>query len=84
MDFVLCAQIAGGKYNMLFGRDEILLSALVTGTCEGDVGSTLNYMTFNLDVRKAYEEGDLKTAKRHRSFSPKQWMLLILLVTIPD
>ena len=21
MDFVLCAQLAGGKYNMLFGRD---------------------------------------------------------------
>jgi len=67
MDFVLCAEIAGGKYNMLFGRDEILLSALVTGTCEGDVGSTLNYMTFNLDVRKAYEMGDLKTAQEFQS-----------------
>ena len=74
MDFVLCAQLAGGKYNMLFGRDvvtlcnlvgqnillnlnnyrdEILLSALATGACEGDVGSTLNYMSFNLDVRQA-------------------------------
>jgi len=67
MDFVLCAQLAGGKYNMLFGRDEILLSALVTGVCEGDVGSTLNYMTFNLDVRKAYEMGDLKTAQEFQS-----------------
>ena len=26
MDFVLCAQLAGGKYNMLFGRDGVILS----------------------------------------------------------
>ena len=25
MDFVLCAQLAGGKYNMLFGRNVYIL-----------------------------------------------------------
>ena len=52
---------------MLFGRDEMLLSCLATGYCEGDVGSTLNYMSFNLDVRRAYEAGDGDAAQDYQS-----------------
>ncbi len=42
MDFRLCASIDGGRFDLLFGRDEILLSALALGA-QGMVGSTYNY-----------------------------------------
>ena len=31
MDFRLCTQVGGGKYNMVFGRDEMLLEVLPIG-----------------------------------------------------
>jgi N-acetylneuraminate lyase len=42
------------KYNMLMGRDEILTSALATGVCDGAVGSTMNFISFNLDLAALY------------------------------
>ena len=31
MDFAECQAFEGGRYDILFGRDEVLLSALATG-----------------------------------------------------
>lgn len=42
MDFLSCLRFQNGKYDMLWGRDENMLSALVLGT-KGAVGSTFNY-----------------------------------------
>ena len=42
MDFLLCREYGERKYDMLFGRDEMLLAALATGA-EGAIGSTYNY-----------------------------------------
>src|SRR5690606_1586330 len=42
MDFLTCLRFQGGKYDMLWGRDENMLSALVLGA-KGAVGSTYNY-----------------------------------------
>ena len=42
MDFFTCLNYQGGAYDMLWGRDECMLSALVLG-CKGAVGSTCNY-----------------------------------------
>lgn len=42
MDFLSCLQYKNGKYNMLWGRDECMLSALVIGA-KGAIGSTFNY-----------------------------------------
>src|SRR5690625_990269 len=42
MDFLSCLHYANGKYDMLWGRDENILSALVLGA-KGGVGSTYNY-----------------------------------------
>ena len=42
MDFLSCMNYKNGKYNMLWGRDENMLSALALG-CKGAVGSTYNY-----------------------------------------
>lgn len=42
MDFQSCMSFKDGKYDMLWGRDENMLSALVLGA-KGAVGSTFNY-----------------------------------------
>ena len=42
MDFLSCMQYMEGKYDMLWGRDENMLSALILGA-KGAVGSTYNY-----------------------------------------
>jgi N-acetylneuraminate lyase len=41
-DFGRCLEFEGGRFDMLFGRDELLLSALKLGA-RGAVGSTYNY-----------------------------------------
>ena len=64
MDFRLCASLDGGRYDLLFGRDEILLSALVLGT-EGMVGSTYNYAMPLYDaIVTAFRAGRLDEAAR--------------------
>jgi N-acetylneuraminate lyase len=42
MDYLSCLHYAGGKYDILWGRDETFLSALAIGA-KGAVGSTYNY-----------------------------------------
>lgn len=41
-DFARCVRFDGGRYDLLFGRDELLLSALRLGA-RGAVGSTYNF-----------------------------------------
>ena len=42
-DLQLCLHYGGGKYNILFGRDQYLLAAVALGV-RGAVGSTYNFM----------------------------------------
>ena len=42
-DFVECTRFEKGKYNMLFGADEMLLAGLSMGA-DGAVGSTYNFL----------------------------------------
>lgn len=63
MDFARCVRFAGGKYNMLFGRDEILLTGLILGA-RGAVGSTYNFAAhYYQDVLRAFEAGDMEAAR---------------------
>jgi N-acetylneuraminate lyase len=63
MDYSRCLNFEGGRYNILFGRDEILLSALAMGAT-GAVGSTYNYMApLYHRVIEAFNAGDLETAR---------------------
>ena len=48
MDFDSIGHFKNGNYNMLMGRDEILMSALATGVADADVSSTVNFLTYNL------------------------------------
>jgi len=63
MDYHRCLSLRGGRFDMLFGRDEILLSALVLGA-KGAVGTTYNFAApVYRRVIEAFEQGDLATAR---------------------
>lgn len=63
MDFLSCMNYENGKYDMLWGRDETMLSALVLGA-KGAVGSTFNYAApIYLKMIDAYNKGDIIEAR---------------------
>ena len=63
MDFLSCMYIDNGRYDMLWGRDENMLSALVLGSF-GAVGSTYNYAApLYLNMVEAFKAGDLIKAR---------------------
>jgi len=67
MDFRQCLEYDGGQFNMLFGRDEILLSALALGA-RGAIGSTYNIAApLYLRIIEAFEAGDMPMAQREQS-----------------
>ncbi len=69
MDFLSCLHFGGGKYDMLWGRDENMLAALSLGAT-GAVGSTYNYMApLYLKLMEAYESGDMKKARQLQQIS---------------
>ncbi len=63
MEFHACLRYGDGKYSILWGTDEALLSSLVIGG-EGAVGSTYNYMSplYN-QLMKAFKAGDMDKAE---------------------
>lgn len=64
MDFLDCINYKSGKYEMLWGRDECLLSALAVGA-RGGVGSTYNYAApLYHDLMDAYDSGDMQLARK--------------------
>lgn len=61
-----CLAAAGGKYEILFGSDEILLAALALGA-RGAIGSTYNYAApVYHRVIEAFARGDMATARREQ------------------
>jgi N-acetylneuraminate lyase len=64
MDYSRCLNFEEGGFNILFGRDEILLGALAMGAT-GAVGSTYNYMPqIYYRMIEAFNRGDMKSARR--------------------
>lgn len=63
MDFQSCMSFKNGKYDMLWGRDENMLSALVLGA-KGAVGSTFNYAApLYYNLIDAFNSNDLVKAR---------------------
>jgi N-acetylneuraminate lyase len=63
MDFMACSQYDEKKYDLLWGRDECMLSALATGA-KGAVGSTFNYAApLYLELIDAFNKGDFESAQ---------------------
>jgi N-acetylneuraminate lyase len=63
MDYQRCLNYKNKKYNILWGRDEMLLSALIVGAT-GAVGSTYGYSApVYLKIIDAYKKMDFETAR---------------------
>ena len=64
MDFHLCLNYENGKYDLLWGRDECLLSALVLG-CRAGIGSTYNYAApLYFAIIDAFNRGMMSEARK--------------------
>lgn len=60
-------ELDGGRFDVLFGRDEMLLSGLVAGA-RGAIGSTYNVAApLYRRVLDAFERGDIADARRHQA-----------------
>jgi len=76
IDFEMCREFDGGKYDILYGRDETLLCSLALG-CRGAVGSTYNIMApLYTRLIDAFDSGDLNEARRLQRISMKMIVLL--------
>lgn len=65
-----CRLYGNGKYDMLHGQDETILASLALGGAQGGIGGTTNYNGRELTgIQKAWEEGDLESAREKQEFS---------------
>jgi N-acetylneuraminate lyase len=76
MDLARCLNLEGGRFSILFGRDEILLAGLSLGAT-GAVGSTYNYAApLYHRIIDAYNAGDMDTAQKEQARSQDMVALL--------
>ena len=62
MDFAQCLQYQNQKFDLLWGRDEVMISAMAMGA-KGGIGSTYNYAApIYHAMMKHFENGNLKEA----------------------
>jgi len=58
-----CVRHAGGRYDMVYGRDESMLGGLATGA-KASIGNAFNFTAGVYQrLRKAFFSGDLETAR---------------------
>lgn len=63
-EYQACLNYGGGKFDVLFGYDELLLSALAVGA-KGAIGSTYTFAApMYQEVMRAFAAGDLPEAQR--------------------
>ena len=67
MDFRQCVDLERGRFNILFGRDEILLAGLALGA-RGAVGTSYSFAApLFLRIIEDFQRGDLASAQREQS-----------------
>lgn len=67
MDFAECVRMADGRYDIVFGRDEILLAGLSLGG-RGAIGSTYNFLApVFVDLIEAFSRKDLAAAREKQA-----------------
>lgn len=65
-EFLACANVDGGRFDILWGCDEMMLGALATGA-KGFVGSTYNIAApLYRRLIDAFEAGDIEQAREHQ------------------
>ena len=69
LDYGRCLDLQGGRFNMLFGRDEFLLAGLSLGA-RGAVGATFNFAApLYLRIMDAFRSGDMAAAQADQSLA---------------
>jgi N-acetylneuraminate lyase len=69
MDYRACMSVENGRFDILFGRDEILLAGLCVGA-KGAIGSTYNYAApLYKALIEAFQAGDIENARRYQDKS---------------
>lgn len=77
MDFRRAAACCDGRFDLVFGRDEIMLAGLALGA-QGAVGSTYNYAaSLYRRLWKAFADGDLVAARRWQDRAQELVALLV-------
>ncbi len=65
-----CMLYKDGKYDMLHGQDETILSALVMGGAQGGIGGTTNYNALVLNgIIEAWKAGDIAKARELQNYA---------------
>jgi N-acetylneuraminate lyase len=76
MDFSLCITYKNRKYDILWGKDECMLSAFAAG-CRGVIGSTYNYAApLYHELIMKFDAGDMNAAAELQQVSVKIVQLL--------
>lgn len=77
MDYASCVRWASGRFDILFGRDEMLLSGLGMGA-SGAIGSTYNYAApVYHRIMKAFARGDWAAAQDEQARANEMIAVLI-------
>lgn len=67
MDFAECSRLDNGRFDIVFGRDEMLLAGLALGAT-GAIGSTYNFAApVYHRIIEAFTRGDLATAQAEQA-----------------
>ncbi len=76
-EFQTCLNLQDGRFNVLWGRDEMFLSALAIGA-RGAIGSTYNIAApLYLKILDAFRSGDMAEAQRLQLLSVKMIRVLL-------
>lgn len=82
-EYQACLHYKGGKFDILFGYDELLLPALAVGA-KGAIGSTYNYgAKLYAQVVKYFEEGKIEEAEKLHYQAVEMIQLLVKYGPIP-
>jgi N-acetylneuraminate lyase len=77
MDYAECIRLEDGRYDILFGRDEILLAGLSLGA-RGAIGTTYNFAApVYHRVLSSFAKGDLATAQAEQARANAMISLLL-------
>jgi len=69
VDFYRCRQVQDGRFDLLYGNDELLICGLSLGA-QGFVGSTYNYMPhLYYEIMDAFQHGDVQRARELQGLS---------------
>jgi N-acetylneuraminate lyase len=82
-EYQACLNYQDGRYDILFGFDELLLPALAMGA-KGAIGSTYTFAApMYLKTIEAFNRGDIKAAQQHHYYMVQVIRLLLKYPPIP-